>query len=338
MTDRNDFVELATEKYGSKFGGLESDAVDDLFERYKEKLDTFGDESLALTAAVGSFNFDENMEGSTGEVDIIAVGNNGPRPFGDTPALFCYGVAIPEESKAGRVVIIVNEEDVSRSLHDVALDFTPYTSLTAEINMREASKVSGPHEGSGSYIGEIGSTDEPFSARESERDWDDRAELVKDHVPQARIAEISEHYSQRDGDYTANFGLDFKRIGEAVVLSARISANAGRYVFQDDSFLEPEELSAEVRGDDNDIGLAAWAEPHVATFDQESIVDVYGSITPSDDGQVTMRVYGAAPHMEGSIIPAEAPEASSDDEGSPQQSQESDSSSASSEPVEERTI
>lgn len=338
MVDRNEFVELATEKYGSKYEGLDDEAADELFSRFEDKYETFGDKNLALTAAVGSFNFDQNMDGSTGEVDIIACGSNGPRPFGDTPALFCYGVAIPEDDKPGRIVIIVNQEDVSASLDDIAKMFKPYSPVTAQINFREGGKVVGIHEGSNAYIGEIGSTDAPFETRDSDRSQEEREELVKDHVPSAKIANVSENFSLQDNGYTANFGLDFKRIDNAVVLEARISSNAARYVFQDDSFLEPEELSPDVRGDDNDIGLAAWAEPNVADFGQESIVDVFGTISPSDDGQTTMRVYGAAPAAEGSINPVEVPD--EDDSGGSESSGSSggESSQASGEPVEERTI
>ena len=338
MTDRSEFEELAEEKYGEKFTQLTEEAVDSLFEQFSEKFATFGDEKLALTAAVGSFNFDQNMEGSSGEVDIIAVGSNGPRPFGDDDALFCYGVAVPDDGKAGRVVIIVNESDVSDDLENLTDYFTPYEPVTADISIREASKVNGVHEGSEAYIGEIGRSNEPFDLRESERSVEEREELVKDHVEEAEIKNVSEHFSLRDGDYTANFGLDFKRIDEAVVLNARISAKGARYVFQDDSFLDPEELSPEVRGEDNDIGLVAWCEPNQATFDQESIVDVYGTITPNSDGHVTMRMYGATESVEGSIVPAEAPEASDDSGSSSSGSSGSGSSGSSGEPVEERTI
>lgn len=342
MVDRNEFVELAEEKYGSKFTQLGDDAEERLFEKFEDKYETFGDESLALTAAVGSFNFEENMDGEAGQLDVIGLGTNGPRPFGDSDALFCYGLAVPDEGKVGRIVIIVNEDDVKTSLYDIADLFKRYNVVQAEINYREAGKVNGIHEGSAAYIGEIGVENEPFSDDVDEGEdvisLEDRKEMVEEHVPVAKIANVSEHYSLMDNGYTANFGLDFKRIPNAVVLEARISSNGARYVFQDDSFLEPEELSPDVRGDDNDIGLAGWAEPHVAEFGQESIVDVFGTITPSDDGQTTIRIYGAAASQEGSVVEVEAPEEDDSSDGSSSQSSGSDSSGTSGEPVEERTI
>lgn len=338
MTDRESFEQLASEKYGDKFDSLTDEAVESLFEKFEEKFDTFGDEKLALTAAVGSFNFDQNMEGSSESVDIIAVGSNGPRPFGEEDALFCYGIAIPDSGKVGRCVVLVNESDVSEPLADLTDYFVPYESIEADVNIREASKVTGIHEGSSAYIAEVGRSNDPFSLRDSDRSKDEREELVRDHVEEASIAEISEYFSLRDNGYTANFGLDFKRIDAAVVLNARISAKGARYVFQDDSFLDAEELSPEVRGEDNDIGLVSWCEPHQATFDEESVVDVFGTITPNDDGHVTMRMFGATETMEGSIVPAEAPSGESEDSSSSQQSSTSGSSGTSSEPVEERTI
>ena len=339
MSDRSDFDDLAEEKYGDKFTSLTDDAADDLYERYEEKYETFGDEKLALTAAVGSFNFDENMEGSSGEVDIIGVGTNGPRPFGDGPALFCYGIVIPEDGKAGRIVIIVNHDDVEGDLENYVDYFRPYEAINAEISHRSSDKVSGVHEGSEAYIGEIpNSTTDPFELRDTDRTEEEREELVKDHVDAMSVADVSESLSLRDNGYTAAFGLDFKRLDDAVTLNARISANGARYVFQDDSFLDPEELSPEVRGEDNDIGLVAWCEPNQATFDQESIVDVYGTVTPNDEGHITMRMYGATEAVEGSIIPAEAPADTSSSGSSSSQSSDSGSSGESAEAVEERKI
>jgi hypothetical protein len=272
-------------------------------------------------------------------VDIIGVGTNGPRPFGDGPALFCYGIVIPDEGKVGRIVIIVNHDDVDEDLENLTDYFTPYEPVQAEISHRSSDKVSGIHAGSEAYIGEIpNSTTDPFELRESERSEEEREELVKDHVEEMSVADISSHLSLRDDGYTAAFGLDFKRLDDAVVLNARISANGARYVFQDDSFLDPEELSPEVRGEDNDIGLVAWCEPNQATFDQESIIDAYGTVTPNDAGHITMRLFGATEAVEGSIVPAEAPADTSSSSSSSSGSSSSDSSGTSSDPVEERTI
>ncbi len=345
MVDRSEFTELASEKYGSKFNDLTEDAVDDLFSRFTDKLETFGDETLALTAAVGSYNFEENMDGDSQNTTIIAVGTNGPRPFGDTDALFCYGVVNPEDMKPGRIVVIVNEDDVKDSLLDIARMWETYEPVDARVNIRSSGSVSGPTEASGNYIGEIGVSDEPFEPGESDMSREKRIEFVKTHVPSADIATVSESFTQQDGQYAAAFGLDFKCVENAVVLDARVSSNGGRYVFQDDSFLDPEELSPDVRGDENEIGLMGWAEAHEAQFDQESMVDVFCTISPSNDsGQITSTIYGAAGAKgDESLVNSVDVDVSDSSDSTSQQSQSSESDSGtsgtgSSEPIEDRTI
>lgn len=294
MPDKDAFLELAAEQHGDRFTALPDTEKQDLYERYAEKMDTFGDPEIALTAALGSYNFDSMMEGELETVQFVSVGVNGPRPFGDEDALFVYGVVNLEERTDGRVVIIVNESDVSEPLDSLAEMFAPYEPIEAELSIREADVVDGPHPASSGYVAEIptGASESPFETTETDIGSQSLSEYVDGHVPTVEIADVGSVMSTMDGDYSADFGLDFFKIENAYVADARISEAAGRYTFQDSSFMEPEELDSSVRGEDEEIGLGSWADPSVATFGRESAGDVFGSITPSDDGQLELRLYG----------------------------------------------
>ena len=344
MVDRQKFDTLAQSKYGEKFEQLDAKARDELFEKFEEKYESFGDESLALTAAVGSFNFDRNMSGATPDSErIVAVGCNGPRPFGDEDSLFCYGVVFPEDSKPGRIVVIVDESDVDGSLVELAELWTPFTEIEGEVSLREASQVGGVTEGSSAYIGEIGRSDSPFEEAEELR-WEDEAERKENvmyHIDTVQISDIGDNLTLvGDNGYPSNFGLDFKCIERSVVLEANVTARGARYVFQDDSFLEPDELPKSVRGDDNDIGLVGWTEPHIAESvgGQESIVDVFGTVTPDDGGHITLGVLGADAHSHNPVEVPEEPQDTGQDSGTSTQSRSDSTSQASSEAMEERSI
>lgn len=293
-----DFEELAKEKYGDKVTGLEEDQFERLEELFYEKHEKFGDERLALTSAIGSFNFEQSSGGE--EVTIYVVGSDGPRNFqGDT--LFCYGVLDPEgeEETPGRIAIIAPDGSVDQSLLDIKDMFAePYQAIKANISYRPAKRVEG------AYVGEVGSMGEVFSVDDEDgRSFEERKQFVEDHVSVTQIGTISEGMTttKEGNDWPEAFGADFKQIPYATVLESAVSGKGARYVFQDDSFIEARDLPPEVRGEDDELGLVAYADPDIMALQSESIVDVYGTITPNSDGQPTLDVFGYYGHYENEV-------------------------------------
>jgi len=323
-TDDVDFRELAKEKYGDKITGLEQERFDKLESLFYEKLDKFGNERLALTSAIGSFNFQESSGGE--EQTIYTVGVDGHRNF-QGPTLFCYGILDPAdgEKSPGRVAIIVPESEVDdpEGVNDMFSE--PFQALTGNISTRPAKRVEG------AYVGEVGARGDVFSVKDDDkRDFEERQEFVNDHVPTTQIANVSEGLSvTKDSGYAEAFGADFKKIPYATILESAVSEKAARFVLQDDSFIEARDLPPEVRGDDDELGLVAYGDSDFMALDSESIVDTFGTITANQEGQPTMDLFGYYGHYENE---AEVNTSGSDDSGS------SSDTEATGEAIDERTI
>ena len=328
MTDGDsDFEELAKEKYADRVDGLDDEQFDRLESLYQEKFEKFGDEKLALTSAFGSFNFEQSSGGE--EVTLYSVGCDGPRNF-QGPTLFCYGVIDPEDDAPGRIAIIVPENKVEQDLNEIKEMFSePYNAVKANISFRPAKGVKG------AYVGEVGSMGDIFELKEDdERDFEERQEFVKDHIDVVQIGSINEGMSAtKDNGWPAAFGADFKLIPYATILESAVSGKGARYVLQDDSFIEARDLPPEVRGDDDELGLVSFGDPDVMSLKNESIVDVFGTITPNSDGQPTMDILGYYGHYENEVEVDPAVESSGGSGGSGGSETE-----VSGEAIDERTI
>lgn len=256
---------------------------------FDDKLEEYsGHEAAAKSAVQGKYNEWVNT-GADGEVKMITIGHDGPRPFGSTDMLFGFCIAIPEDDPAQLAVIMFDENDV---VHDEILPYfrEPYQAVKGEFDIRSAGKVSN------AYVMEAvaGTELETF---EAEKDREERKEMVDEFVTEADIAEIGQYLTVTDDNgYPADYGADLRRISGAYVLEARVGENGARYEVQDDSFVDARDLDDHVRGDDNARGLVCWVDPEVADFDEGSIVDLYGVITAGQNtGQVTMNVVGVEP-------------------------------------------
>lgn len=324
MSDDVDFQELATEKYGDKVTDLEQERFDKLESLFYEKYEKFGNERLALTSAIGSFNFQESSGGE--EQTIYTVGVDGPRNF-QGPTLFCYGVLDPadEDKTPGRISIIVPESEVEDPQAVKDMFSEPFQALTGNISSRPAKRVEG------AYVGEVGARGDVFQIKEDDpRDFEERQEFVMDHMDKTEIAHTSENLSvTKDSGFAEAFGADFKVIPYATILESAVSEKAARFVLQDDSFIEARDLPPEVRGDDDELGLVGYGDSDFMALDSESIIDAFGTITANQDGQPTMDVFGYYGHYENEAEVNTSSSSGSDDSGS---------SAATGEAIDERTI
>lgn len=283
MTDIDEWVQDVFEDRVDEEDDLDLETIQ---EWYDDKLEEYsGHEAAAKSAVQGQYNEWVNT-GADGEVKMVTIGFDGPRPFGNTDMLFGYGVAIPDDDPAQLAVIMFSEEDVNH--RDILPYFRePYQAVKGEFGIRSAGKVNN------AYVMEAvaGTEIEPI---EPEKNREERKEMVDDFVTTAKIAQIGEYLTiTDDSGYPADYGVDLRKIQGAYVLEARVGENGARYEVQDDSFVDARDLDDHIRGDDQARGLVCWVDPDVATFDEGSIVDFYGVITVGQDkGQVTMNVTG----------------------------------------------
>lgn len=324
MTDDVDFRELAEEKYGDQLDDLTEEQIDRLEKLFEKKLEKYGKERLALTSAIGSFNFEESAGGE--RETVYTVGVSGPRNF-QGPTLFCYGIIDPEDGDPKRIAIIVPESDIKRPLSEIKELFTGgFQEITANISYSVADGYQN------AYKGELGAQSEVFeTVDEPERSDEEIRELVHEVVPKTKISEVSSGLTELKPDgWPVAFGADYKMIQDATILEAAVSGKGARYVFQDDSFLTASQLPPEVRGSDNEIGLVGFGDPEVMALDTESIVDVFGTIKPNDEGQPMVDIFGYYGHYE--------QEKEVNTSSSNESSNGSGGSNVSSEAVDERTI
>lgn len=328
MTQDVDFDKLVSESYGDRVDDLDQEGYNQLEETFEKKYEKFGDEKLALTSAIGSFNFEQN-KGDSEEVLIYAVGTDfSPQFQGGT--LFCYGV-LDDGDRSGRIVALVKGDDTDTPTSELREMWGEFGNpINATLDIRSTDVL-------GTFVGEITTMDGDVfhEAEEVERSQPEIEEFIHEHVPKTEISNVSEGLTttQTDNPFPVEFGVDFRRLEYATVLESNIGKSA-RYILQDDSFLEASELDGQVRGEDNEVGLEAYADRETMTVSTESIADVYGMITPTQNGMVNMDIIGYDGHyvQEADVEPVDdSRNQSSGGSSEPE-------SSASSQAIDERTI
>lgn len=256
---------------------------------YEDKLEEYGDQKLARITVQSEFNSWVNT-GADGEVRMITIGANDD-PFNNGDVFMGYALCIPEDSpvRVGAVVFDRGDIDVTEELKSKF--YEPFTPVKGDFDIRDAQKPVGSNAYTLNAVEQTTVTE--FDA---EKDLDERREMVQEYIPTARIAEIGEALSlTNDRGFAAGFGVDMRLIEDAYVHEARVGDNGARMVLQDDSFVDARDLGEDVRGEEGDAGLNAFIDPEQVDFGDGSILNVYGSIAPNQDGKVTMSVYGVDP-------------------------------------------
>jgi len=259
--------------------------LEEVREWYEDKLQEYDSEKLAQITVQSEFNSWVNS-GADGEVRMITIGAQDD-PFNNGNVFIGYALCIPEDSPVRLGAVMFDRQEMDPEPY-MGYFYEPFQPIKGEFDIRDAQKPVG----SNAYtLNAVASTHvEKF---EAEKDREERKEMVLDFVPEAEIASIGDHLSlTNDRGFAAGFGVDLRVIRDAYVHEARVGDNGARLVLQDDSFVDARDLGKDVRGEDGDAGLNAFIDPEMVDFGDGSILDVYGSITPNQDGKVTMSVFG----------------------------------------------
>lgn len=286
-TEADDEGELSwvQETFADRVADEDNVTLEDVEEWYENKLEEYGDEKLARITVQSEFNSWVNA-GADGEVKMITIGAQDD-PFNNGEMFIGYALCIPEDSPVRLGAVMFDRNDLDPSPY-MGYFYEPYTPIKGEFDIRDAQKPVGSNAYTLNAV--TSTTVEEFDA---EKDLDERKEMVHDFVPEAKIASIGESLSlTNDRGFAAGFGVDLRVITDAYVHEARVGDNGARLVLQDDSFVDARDLGKNVRGEDGDAGLNAFIDPELVDFDEGSILNVYGSITPNQDGKVTMSIYG----------------------------------------------
>lgn len=287
MTEQEIDNEWIEETFEERVEAEASVTLEDVEEWYQEKMAEYGDEKLARITVQAEFNSWVNA-GADGEVEMITIGGRDD-PFNDGEVFIGFAVCIPEDRPVKLGAVVFRKETCDPGPYKDYF-FEPFNPVHGEF---EISNPSAPIGDSAYRMDAVRSTE--VSRFEAEKDRGERREMVLDYVDDAEIANIGEHLSLTNEDgWAATFGVDMRRIPQAYVHEARVG-KAARLVVQDNSFVDARDLGHEVRGDDGDAGLVGFADSRLVNFDVGSIVDLYGALTPNQDGRVTMDIVGVDP-------------------------------------------
>jgi len=327
MTEANrDWVE---DTFGDRVEDVDGVVMDDVVDWYEEKLNQYGDQKMARVAVQADFNSWINSGANT-NVKMITIGAQDD-PFNDGDVFIGYALCIPEDDPVKLGTVLFRREDTPNVDTYKNHFYEPYTPIEGNFEISSAEAPIGDN----AYALEAveNTTVEVFDA---EKDREERKEMVHDFVPSVKITDVGDNLSLTNDDgWEAGFGIDLRVIEGAYVHQVRQGDSATRLVVQDDSFIDARDLGNEVTGDGEDEGLAGFADSDLIDFGEASFVDLYATLTTTQDGQVLMSVYGVDV-IEGT----EPPSSGSSDSGggSDSSAQEEDIGGGGAGAQEERTI
>jgi hypothetical protein len=236
----------------------------------------------------------QGVSGSVEKVDGVAIGHGGVRKWnsdsgGKRDVLLTFGVAKPEDQPMGPAVFINDEEE--------GVDIPNLKSKFRTLNEFEGYYDVGDSDIPGTYI--MNSTDQTRVEVKDESEAaseDKRRSLIQQHTDEASLDNIREYLSQTNAQgYEAAFGADMKRMNATVVDAADLE-NASIYTILDDTVFDPADLDDDVRDDRAQTpGMTAWCPSDMMDYGVNSQLEVYGSISTMDDGQIAMNIYGIVP-------------------------------------------
>lgn len=215
--------------------------------------------------------------------------------------LVAFGVIPREGVKGGRApcVFIMDETD-NLDIDHFATLFDPGTALKGRFNISESDDLKEHFVAFGSSYTDVEEVEDPQNIPDTE---EERMEWVRDAADDAEIANIADSLSSTNSDgYTSEFGIDFKRIeGNIVDLYKNDVEGTYIYTLLDDSVIQGEEeklIAADVMDGDSEgrtPGLTCWANANVMEYGEGSYGEFFGSVSRSDEGRITMDLYGVNP-------------------------------------------
>lgn len=299
VEDTNKGLEWAWDTYHEKLDAAKERASDGV------------DEDRLAEAAIQSVR-GELVQGSrTGgpveEIDILSIGHGGIREWndgdgGEKDVLIAYGVVNPPDDPAGIGVFLCDSQD-GVDVYNLKDKFGTLDSLTGHFQVSESDELTGV------YILRS-SEDTRVEEDDSDMSDSDKRDFLHNFVEEdAEISTIHEHLSITNEDgYEAEFGADLKRM-TCTVVDWYEGDGFNTYTVLDDSVVDHDELGDDVVSDRGRTpGMTVWCPEEFFEYGDDSQLELYGTVTRSDDGQIAMNAVGVYP-----LIPFEQEEQQSGD-------------------------
>jgi len=273
---------------------------------YNEKLteiggrDAEGDQlemlqNHAVRLVKSEVNKGERVTGDVEKLNVVAIGHGGIRNWssdngGTREVLLTFGVVKPEDKPMG-LGVFINDEEEGVDIYNIKEKFDTLNEIEAYYTVGQADEL--PN----TYI--LNSTDETRVDVKDESEAaseDKRRSLLQEHTQEAKLDSVKDYLSATNADgYSVAFGADVKRMNATIVDAVDLD-NTSIYTILDDTVIDPSELDDDVRDDRAQTpGMTAWCPKDMMKYGVNSQVEVYGSISTMDDGQVAMNIYGIVP-------------------------------------------
>lgn len=235
-------------------------------------------------------------------LQFIVIGHRGIQEWSDgtvgkKDVLVGFGVVKPENEAPG-IGVFICDATTGVSVHELQTEFSDVCQpKTGTFRLSESD-----HEtANGTPIYVCNTVAGALPEIETQDDFNEEkpVSILREFVPEANIDTIHESLSKTNNDgYPVAFGGDMRRM-ECMVVDWYDGDGFNTYTVLDNTIARPEELSDDIVADQaRTPGLTAWCPDDFFEYGCDSVLELYGTITRSNDGQVTMNVYSAYPLTE----------------------------------------
>lgn len=242
----------------------------------------------------------QNRGGPAERLNFITIGQSGVREWSDgvggrKNVLLGYGVVYPEDDEEGIGVFICDETD-GAPIEDLQKQFSEVYQPKIGTFQVDRGNYNETSNGTPIYVCRTDGTAPPDVRDREGFSEETRIETVRELVPEAEISNIKEALSKTNEDgYEIDFGADMRRL-ECIVEDWYDGDGFNVYTVLDDSVVDPEQLPEDiVSGSAPEPGLTAWCPDEFFEYGCDSNLELYGTITRSDDGEISMNVVSAYP-------------------------------------------
>lgn len=234
-------------------------------------------------------------------VNFTVLGHGGVREWNDgnggkMEVLIGYGIIYPEKGEPGVAVFICDETD-GISIPDLRKTFTEVyepKSGTFKITRGDYNVIE-----NGVPIYVCRTVEDDFSPDIEEVAGfpeETRIENVRGMIPEVKMDRIKQSLSQTNSDgYPIDFGADIRRM-ECIVKDWYKGDGFNTYTVLDDSMTEVDDFPEDMVSEHSQTpGLTVWCPDEFNGYGCESKLELYGTVTREDSGQITMSAISAYP-------------------------------------------
>jgi hypothetical protein len=250
---------------------------------------------------VRSSSLRNTRSGSVDELDILAIGHGGIQRWNDRDnggkkdVVISYGIVNPGPDSSGderpmQLGVFINDETDGVDIGNITDCFQPFNDLKGFYGLNDSDEFTNVYVSNSSDKTRVEKV-------ESDNTDEEKRQVVHNFIEEeAKLDSIANYLSATNEEgYAAEFGADIKRMVVDVV-DWNKGDGYNTYTLIDDSVVDPSRLGEEIVSERaRSPGLTAWCPDSFHKYGNDSQIEVYGTISRGDNGQITMNVCGVYP-------------------------------------------